>query len=167
MVERLEAESRKSYTQKAEKQRLVSETPSPLVTQGFRKLRGKLSFPVRGELVERFGRHKHDRFNAYTFSNGITLTAPLGSDIRAVSSGRVIFADPFKGYGNMLIIDHGGGYFTLYAHASLLLRKVGSMVARDEVVAKVGDLDSSHGSSLYFELRHQGKPVDPLPWFNR
>ena len=120
--------------------------------------------PARGEVVDNFGRHKHPEFNSYTVSNGISIAAPHGTEIRAVYEGQVIFADYFKGYGNMVIVDHGGGYFSLYAHAAKILKKVGTSVARNEVVASVGDTDSSHGSMLYFEIRYQGKPVDPATW---
>ena len=123
-----------------------------------------MSLPAKGEIVSHFGKHKHPEFNSFTFNNGISIAAPLNSDIKTVYDGEVIFADKFKGYGNMIIIDHGGGYFTLYAHASSILKKVGTTVSKNEVVAHVGDSDSSAGSQLYFEIRYQGKPVDPGPW---
>ena len=166
MVERLEARSRKSYTQKDDKKVLVpgKNAQPPLSDKGFGAQRGRLSLPAKGEIVSHFGKHKHPEFNSFTFNNGISIAAPLNSDIKTVYDGEVIFADTFKGYGNMIIIDHGGGYFTLYAHASSILKKVGTSVSKNEVVAHVGDSDSSAGSQLYFEIRYQGKPVDPGPW---
>lgn len=166
MVERLEARSRKSYTQTNEKKHLVpgKYAQPPLSDRGFGAQRGRLSFPAKGEVVGRFGKHKHPEFNSFTFNNGISIAAPLHSDVKTVYDGEVIFADRFKGYGNMVIIDHGGGYFTLYAHASAILKKVGATVHKNEVVARVGDSDSATGSQLYFEIRYQGKPVDPGPW---
>lgn len=167
MVEKLEAMSRKSYTPKGEKgasKGLQPEHP-PVPDKGFGSQRGRLAMPVGGEVVGRFGRHKHPEFNSYTVSNGISIAAPSGADIRAVHDGKVIFADYFKGYGNMVIVDHGGGFFSLYAHASRIAKRVGAQVARNEVVASVGDVDSPRGSMLYFELRYQGRPVDPGPWF--
>jgi len=166
MVERLEARSRKSYTVKSDKKPVISGNyPQPPVTdKGFGSQRGRLSMPVSGEVVSRFGKHKHHEFDSFTFNNGISIAAPMNSDIRAVFDGEVIFADKFKGYGNMLIIDHGGGYFTLYAHTARIGKKVGASVKRNETVAHVGDTDSSRGSQLYFEIRYQGKPVDPSPW---
>ncbi|AJE03176.1 murein hydrolase activator EnvC family protein [Geobacter pickeringii] len=167
MVEKLEAMSRKSYTSKADKG--ATKGPSrdlpPVPDKGFGSQRGRLSMPVSGDLVGRFGRHKHPEFNSYTVNNGISIVASAGADIHAVYEGKVIFADYFKGYGNMVIIDHGGGYFSLYAHASRIARRVGAQVTRNEVVASVGDVDSPRGPMLYFELRYQGKPVDPAPWF--
>jgi septal ring factor EnvC (AmiA/AmiB activator) len=164
MVEKLDAKSRKSYTKNSKNTIGDGGFLPPVADKGFGSQRGRLSMPARGEVVDTFGRHKHPDFNSYTVSNGISIAAPHGSEIRAVYEGQVIFADYFKGYGNMVIVDHGGGYFSLYAHAAKILKKVGTSVARNEVVASVGDTDSSHGSMLYFEIRYQGKPVDPATW---
>lgn len=166
MVERLEARSRKGYTKKDNKS-VVGGGASlpPIPDKGFGSQKGRLSLPVKGEVVARFGRHKHPEFNSYTVSNGVSIVAQQGSDIHSVYDGQVIFADYFKGYGNMIIVDHGGGFFSLYAHAAKLFKKVGSAVIRNEVVANVGDIDSARGPMLYFEIRYQGKPVDPGPWF--
>lgn len=167
MIERLEASQRKGYTAKTERKRSFGdrEPLPPVADKGFAAQRGRLAVPVRGEIVGRFGRHKHPEYNSYTVSNGLSITAPIGTDIRSVFDGQVIFADYFKGYGNMVIVDHGGGYFSLYGHASRISRKVGSQVSRNDVIAGVGDADSSRGPMLYFELRYQGKPIDPSPWF--
>jgi septal ring factor EnvC (AmiA/AmiB activator) len=167
MVERLEARSRKSYSNKSNGKTVTGngQMLPPVADKGFGAQRGRLALPARGEIAVRFGRHKHPEFNSFTVSNGITIAAPAGSDIRSVYDGQVIFADYFKGYGNMLIVDHGGGYFSLYAHASRITKKVGATVSRNDVVASVGDVDSPRGPQLYFEIRYQGKPVDPTPWF--
>ena len=167
MFERLEARSRKSYSKKSGSKPSVSEAPvqPPVPDKGFGALKGRLTIPVKGEIVGSFGRHKHPEFNSFTVSNGITIAAPAGADIHAVHEGQVIFADYFKGYGNMVIIDHGSGFFSLYAHANRLLKKTGTAVHRSEVIASVGDVDSPRGAMLYFEIRYQGKPVDPGPWF--
>ena len=166
MVEKLEAKSRKGYTKKNKQGGVVGYPALPAVPdKGFGSLKGHLTMPARGEIIGGFGRHKHPEFNSYTVSNGISIAAPTGADIHSVYDGQVIFADYFKGYGNMIIVDHGGGYFSLYAHASRILKKVGSPVGRNEIVASVGDTDSIRGAILYFEIRYQGKPVDPAPWF--
>ncbi len=163
MVEKLEARSRKSYSKK--KSSVGSDNPlQPIPDNGFGSQKGRLAFPVRGEIVDRFGRHKHPEFNSYTVSNGISVVSPLGTEIHAVYDGQVIYADYFKGYGNMVIVDHGGGYFSLYAHAAKISKKVGTTVKRNEILASVGDSDSPRGSMLYFEIRYQGKPIDPAPW---
>lgn len=166
MVERLEAERRKSYSKRSSRPSVGGgkELP-PVPDKGFASQKGRLSIPVRGNIIGTFGRHKHPEFNSYTVSNGISIAAPSGADIRPIYDGQVIFADYFKGYGNMVIVDHGGGFFSLYGHVSRIIKKVGSTVSRNEVIASVGDVDSSRGPMLYMEIRYQGKPVDPLPWF--
>jgi len=167
MIERLEARQRKSYTSKLGRKKILGEREPlpPVADKGFGAQRGRLAIPVRGEIVGRYGRHKHPEYNSFTVNNGISIAAPQGADIRSVFDGQIIFADYFKGYGNMVIVDHGGGYFSLYGHASRIAKKVGSQVSRNDVIASVGDLDSSRGPILYFELRYQGKPIDPSPWF--
>lgn len=167
MMVRLEALSRRKLSSRHEKpgsrQKPLAELP-PVPDRGFASQKGHLSLPVRGEIIESYGKHKHPEFNSYTFSKGVSVSAGAGSEIKAIYEGSVIFADYFKGYGNMLIIDHGGGYFSLYAHAAKILKKVGAEVARHETVATVGETDSTKGPMLYFEIRHQGKPVDPAGW---
>ncbi len=130
----------------------------------FGRLRGTLPWPAEGTLASTFGRQEHPRFHTVTFNRGIEISAPEGRDVRAVADGSVIYADWFKGYGRLLILDHGGGYFTLYAHASEFLAKPGEAVSRGQVIAKVGDTGSLEGPQLYFELRYKGKPEDPLAW---
>jgi septal ring factor EnvC (AmiA/AmiB activator) len=165
MVERLEAKARKRYTPKENKKALSGGSLSGVPARGFGALKGKLSIPARGEIIEGFGRHKHPDFNSYTVSNGISIAAARGSEVRSVYDGQVIFADYFKGYGNMVIVDHGGGFFSLYAHTLRILKKVGANVEKNEVIASVGDVDSAKGPMLYFEIRYQGRPVDPTSWF--
>ncbi len=175
MVSRLEALSRKKLAQRHEKPVVKPgvkpgiKAPAPVESapvpeRGFASLKGRLSLPVRGDIVETYGKHKHPEFNSFTFNKGLSIAAASGTDIKAIYEGSVIFADYFKGFGNMIIVDHGGGYFSLYAHASRLAKKVGATVARNESIGAVGDVDSSKGSMLYFEIRHQGKPVDPSGW---
>jgi len=130
----------------------------------FTRLRGKLPWPANGALASTFGRQEHPRFRTVTFNRGIEITAPEGRNIVAVAEGTVIYADWFKGYGRLVILDHGSGYFTLYAHASDLLVKVGDAVSGGQAIATVGDSGSLEGPQLYFELRHKGKPQDPLAW---
>lgn len=167
MISRLDALSRRKLSSRHEKpgakQKPLAELP-PVPDHGFGSQKGRLSLPVRGEILESFGKHKHPEFNSFTFSKGLSISASSGTEIKAIYEGTVIFADYFKGFGNMIIVDHGGGYFTLYAHASRLTKKVGAEVARHETIGAVGDVDSSKGSILYFEIRHQGKPVDPAGW---
>jgi septal ring factor EnvC (AmiA/AmiB activator) len=167
MITRLEALSRRrlssSHGKPGAKLKPLAELP-PVPDRGFASQRGRMSLPVRGEIIESYGKHKHPEFNSFTFSKGLSISAPTGTDIKAIYDGTVIFADYFKGFGNMMVVDHGGGYFSLYAHASRLTKKVGAEVARHETIGAVGDIDSSKGSVLYFEIRHDGKPVDPAGW---
>ena len=167
MITRLEALSRRKLSSRHEKpgakQKPLAELP-PVPDRGFGSQKGRMSLPVRGEVIESYGKHKHPEFNSFTYSKGLSISAPSGTDIKAIYEGTVIFAEYFKGFGNMMVVDHGGGYFSLYAHASRLAKKVGAEVARHETIGAVGDVDSNKGSILYFEIRHQGKPVDPAGW---
>ena len=119
----------------------------------FKALRGKLPLPVTGTIFSPEGREK-----------GIGIKAPEGSKIQAVCNGKVAYASWFKGYGNLMIIDHGGGYHTVAAHAARLLKKVGDGVKTGDVVALVGSTGSIEGPMLYFEIRHHGTAVNPLTW---
>jgi septal ring factor EnvC (AmiA/AmiB activator) len=130
----------------------------------FARMRGKLPWPAGGTLASTFGRQEHPRFHTVTFNRGIEISAPQGREIVAVADGSVIYADWFKGYGRLIILDHGGGYFTLYAHAADLRVKAGDTAAGGQAIATVGDSGSLEGPQLYFELRHKGKPEDPLAW---
>jgi len=167
MMERLDALSRRKLSSRHEKPgsklKPLAELP-PVPDRGFASQKGRMSLPVRGAILESFGKHKHPEFNSYTFSKGLSISAGSGADIKSIYEGSVIFADYFKGFGNMIIVDHGGGYFSLYAHASRLAKKVGANVSRNETIASVGDVDSTKGPILYFEIRHQGRPVDPVGW---
>ncbi|MBI4528862.1 MAG: peptidoglycan DD-metalloendopeptidase family protein [Deltaproteobacteria bacterium] len=140
-------------------------TPSP--GTGFEALKGRLDYPVRGEVMASFGKTRHPEFSVDLFRRGIDIEAPLGEEIRAVEKGRVVFADRFSGYGKMMIIDHGQRYYTVYAHLSDLLKKIGETVQKGEAVGLVGDSDSLAGARLYFEIRKDGRPLDPLPWFKK
>lgn len=131
---------------------------------GFKAFRGRLTAPVSGEVARFFGKVEDPRFKTVTFNNGIQIVAPYGKEIRAVFFGRVVYARPFKGYGNLVIIDHGEGFHTLYGYGSKLLKKEGDVVAKDELIALVGDNGTMDSPSLYFEVRYQGKPTDPLAW---
>jgi murein hydrolase activator len=132
--------------------------------KGFGALRGKLPMPVGGRILSTFGKNENPKFHTFTFQKGIEIEAPSGTEIRAVYDGRVLYADWFKGYGKILIIDHGEGYYTLSGHAASLLKNVGEEVRSGEAVALVGDTGSLRGPCLYFEIRQRGKPLDPLEW---
>jgi septal ring factor EnvC (AmiA/AmiB activator) len=141
--------------------------PAPGGVSTFEGFRGRLEMPVSGKVVTFFGPFKNTRYNVMNFRSGVDIEAERGEPIRAVFTGRVLFADYFKGYGNMLIIDHGHNYCTLYAHLEELFKQKGAPVERGEVVATVGDSGSLTGPGLYFEVRYLGKPEDPLKWFKK
>jgi septal ring factor EnvC (AmiA/AmiB activator) len=134
---------------------------------GFEAMKGNLDYPVRGEVVEGFGRTKHPDFSAEFFRKGVDIEAPLGEAVKAVEGGNVIFADRFSGYGKMVIIDHGQRYYTVYAHLSEILKSAGQAVQRGEAIGQVGDSDSLRGARLYFEIRKDGKPIDPVSWLKK
>jgi murein hydrolase activator len=119
--------------------------------------RGRLTSPVHGRVISLFKEKGQ---------NGIEIKAPMGAEIRAVLSGKVLYADWFKGFGNVMIIDHGGHTFTVSAYCSQLLKKAGDTVSQGEAIALVGSAGSLKGPCLYFEIRHQGKPQDPLNWIS-
>ena len=131
---------------------------------GFERLRGRLPSPATGMIIRRFGLVTDASLGTQIRSNGITVRAPYGAPIRAVYDGRVLYAGWFRGYGRILIIDHGDGYYTLVAHASELIKQAGDFVQSGEEVARVGDSGSLEGPIVYFEIRKQGKPVDPREW---
>ena len=129
----------------------------------FPSLKGLLQLPVTGKITGRFGTSTGSG-ETQTIRNGIHIQAASGEPIRAVSDGTVIFADWLKGYGNLLILDHGNGYCTVYAHGEDLFKAKGAPVMRGDVIGTVGDTGSLEGAGLYFEIRHHGKPIDPLGW---
>lgn len=133
----------------------------------FETMKGKLELPIRGEVKTAFGKSRHPEFSTEIFHKGIDIEARQGEEIKAVEGGKVVFADRLTGYGKMMIIDHGQRYYTIYAHLSDLLKKTGESVQRGEAIGLAGEGDSLTGTRLYFELRKDGKPLNPLPWFKR
>lgn len=129
--------------------------------RAFAAQRGSLALPVRGELGGRFGSPRTD--GGITWK-GVFIAARPGEDVKAVAGGRVVYADWLRGFGNLLIIDHGDNYMTLYANAEALLKQVGESIRGGETVATVGNSGGNAESGLYFEMRHEGKPFDPLTW---
>ena len=127
-------------------------------------LKGLLDAPVKGKITNFFGPFKNTRYNVMNFRSGVEFKSERGEPVQAVFAGKVLFADWFKGYGNMLIIDHGNSYCTLYAHVEELFKQKGDAVETGEVIATVGDSGSLSGPGLYFEVRYHGKPEDPQQW---
>ncbi len=142
--------------------------PEILLKASIRKARGKLPFPVdQGTIEARFGRATDPRFGTVTLHTGIDIRAERGSPVRAVWDGKVAHAGWFRGFGNLLIIDHGAGIYSLMAHLDQLEKALGDSVAAGEEVGTVGDSGSLKGAYLYFELRDGQKPLDPERWLSR
>ena len=134
---------------------------------GFERFRGLLPWPVSGKVLVPFGARKNSRFDTRVPHPGVDLAVTVGQPVRAVFEGRVAFSDWFKGYGNLIILDHGEGFLTIYAHASERLVAAGDRIAAEQVIAKGGDTGSLEGPRLYFEIWRNGKPEDPLAWLAR
>ncbi len=126
--------------------------------------RGKLAWPVAGRVIIGFGQQKDQKLGTYYESNGIEIATPPGSPVRAVAAGKVVFADYFKGYGNLYILSHPGGYHTLYAQLKQMVKQAGDRVSAGDLLGKSG-LDGR--GSIYFEIRSKGSPVNPLAWLKR
>lgn len=127
----------------------------------FAQRRGKMSWPVKGHIVDRYGER---RGNGAPRLQGVLIAASPGATVRAIHPGRVVFANWFRGQGLLIIIDHGDGYLSLYAHNRSLLRQTGDWVRAGEAIATVGDSGGQNDTGLYFEIRHRGKPVNPGIW---
>ena len=127
----------------------------------FSQLKGRLYLPVRGELRSRFG---SPREGSGVLWKGLFIAAATGQEVKAIATGRVVFADWLRGFGNLLIIDHGSGYMSLYGNNESLYKQVGDATRSGETVAAVGNSGGNMDSGLYFEIRHQGKAFDPLAW---
>jgi len=129
--------------------------------EAFSGLRGKLRLPVRGELTGRFGA---PRGAGGIEAKGVFIRARAGEPVRAVARGQVVYADWMRGFGNLLIVDHGENYLSVYANNESLLKTVGDPVTTGDVLATTGASGGNEETGLYFELRHLGRAFDPLRW---
>lgn len=136
-------------------------------TKSFTSLKGSLMMPVKGKVIGLFGKYRNKKYNVVNFRSGIDIRAEAGAPVHAVSGGKVLFSDWLKGYGNVIIIDHGNHYYTLYAHAEQLLKKKDKEVKTGEIIATVGDSGYGKGALLHFQVRHHGKSIDPMDWLKK
>ncbi|MBA7493549.1 Murein hydrolase activator EnvC [subsurface metagenome] len=150
------------YKQQEEDSKRVTQKEVPAIT--LKPKKGILALPVQGKLISGYGRHKNTDFNTYTFNSGIDISAPLGQVVHAAGSGEVIYTGSIKGYGQIIIIDHGGRITTLYAHLSKILIDIGDKVKKGQIVGQVGDSGGVSSTRLHFEVRVEGKPTDPMNW---
>jgi septal ring factor EnvC (AmiA/AmiB activator) len=160
----------RSLARRAPAQRAVARATPPLAPRpavGLGRARGQLPWPTEGRVVAGFGRETHPRFGTETLRTGIDIEAPEGTPIRAVAGGTVAYRGWMKGYGNLLVLDHGDGYYTLYAHASQILVDEGDQVKGGELIGRVGETGSVEGSRLHFEVRYQSRAEDPQLWLRR
>lgn len=152
------SESMQELVSSLERQKTTAFAPSGA---SFESLRGELEWPSSGSVRSGFGVHKHKQFGSQVKTNGLEIAAVPGTRIKAIWEGKVVFAAPFKGYGNMLILDHGGKYYSLYANTAKLHQSKGDTVKTGDVVATAG---YAEGDSYYFEIRHRGTPLNPTKW---
>ena len=137
---------------------------TPFDGRGLESLRGRLVFPVQGEVIQRFGKQKHEEFADMLFVKGLEVRAPVGSKVKAVAAGKIVLSQVLPGYGNVVIIDHGQRYYTLYGRIAGTLKAIGATVRADEAIAVLGETDYK-GRNFYFELRVKGKATNPLEYF--
>jgi murein DD-endopeptidase MepM/ murein hydrolase activator NlpD len=136
---------------------------------GFGELRGRMPWPVLGKVKTRFGRHRHPEYGTVTMNSGIDIEAKMGELVRSVARGRVEYVSWLDGYGRTLILNHGGGYYTVYAHLSEVRVAETQTVVPGQVIGAVGDSGSLDGTKLHFEIRAGQKAgsVDPARWLVR
>jgi septal ring factor EnvC (AmiA/AmiB activator) len=158
-------ETEPAVTQTAPAKPLPDPSPLPPPPDGaeFASLRGKLRMPVKGELIATFGAKRPEGPNW----KGLFIKAAEGTEIRASAAGEVIFSDWMRGFGNLIIVDHGAQYMTIYGNNQSLLKRPGDRIKAGEVIATAGNSGGNEQSGLYFEMRHQGRALDPLTWMNR
>jgi len=145
-------------------EKIDSAADAGLIGQAFALLKGKLKLPIKGELSGRFGAPRED--GGLTWK-GVFIRAQAGQPVKAVADGQVIFADWWRGYGNMLVIDHGKGYMSVYGNNESLLKQVGENVLSGETIASVGSTGGAPESGVYFELRLDSTPFDPMKWVKK
>jgi septal ring factor EnvC (AmiA/AmiB activator) len=157
-----EAEVRDKTTGKPATEIANERTPEAVPSGNFARLKGSLRLPTKGVVSNRFGATRQEG-SAW---KGLFIRAATGNEVKAIAGGRVVFADWMRGFGNLLIVDHGDSYLTIYGNNDSLLKQVGDAVRGGDTVASVGNSGGNPESGLYFELRHLGQPLDPLKWVN-
>lgn len=130
----------------------------------IRSVQGALAWPVQGRVFERFGRQRNPKFATFTINNGLKIEAVAGTPVRAVFAGTVLFSQWFKGYGNLIILDHGNRVFSLYGNVKGSTVAVGDRIATGQPIAGVGESEETSSGHLYFEIRQDNRPEDPQKW---
>ena len=163
-LEQAEKQVQQLLAELEEKARLAREGGLPPDGTGFAERKGTLAWPVEGTVVRWFGVQKDKRFGTSTFNGGIDIKARKESDVVAVHQGRADYVNWLPGYGQCIILNHGDGYYSLYAHTSKVFVSAGDDVRTGQIIASVGDTGSMLGDILHFELRKDAEPIDPAPW---
>ncbi len=135
-----------------------------ITTLDIRSVQGALAWPVQGTVIESFGRQRNPKFATFTVNNGLKIEAVPGAQVRAVFQGTVLFSQWFKGYGNLIILDHGNRVFTLYGNLKAPAVVAGDKVVTGQPIAGVGESEDANSGHLYFEVRQDNKPEDPQKW---
>lgn len=161
-LQRLEADRARLQKVLDALQQALAKADLAITTQRFAQLKGRLRWPTNGKVVQRYGAQVHG-----VQTDGMLIGSRAGEVVQAVHNGRVVYSDWLRGYGLVLILDHGDGYMSLYGHNQSLLKEVGDWVAAGEIIAKVGDSGGQAQTGLYFAIRRNGKPQNPQPWLNR
>jgi murein hydrolase activator len=143
---------------------LASQNPNAFSGTDVRSFRGALAWPVEGKVIESFGRHRNPKFATYTTSNGLKIEAAPRVPVQAVFEGTVLFSQWFRGYGNLIILDHGNRVFSLYGNLIGPNVTVGGRIATGQVIAGVGESEDAGSGYLYFEIRQDNRPEDPTEW---
>ncbi len=144
-------------------QELEKEKNKKVELLGLNTSKGKLNWPTKGKLAHKFGQRKHGGIDW----KGVLIEANEGNQVASVHNGQVVYADWLKGYGWVIVVDHGDGFMSLYGHTQTLLKDVGDMVRQGDVIALVGQSGGQANSGLYFEIRHKGRAVNPVKWCRR
>lgn len=126
--------------------------------------KGLLIFPVKGKIANLYGPYRHPRLNVHAFRNGIDIAAERGEPVKAVHAGTILYSGWFKGYGSVVIIDHGDHFYSVYAHLEDIFKSVENRVEAGDVIATAGDSGAMGATGIYFELRHHDRPLDPMEW---
>jgi septal ring factor EnvC (AmiA/AmiB activator) len=133
----------------------------------FVRQRGVLPWPTQGSVMIPYGSQMDPVLSLSLFSSGIHIRAPLGTQVKAVHGGKIVYADSFKGYGQLVILTHGGGYHSLYGNLSKIFLKNGAIIREQQTLGEVGESSILGSSGLYFEIRYKGKPLDPQQWLRK
>jgi murein hydrolase activator len=165
LVAKLTARPKAAHPKQQEKTNIIANNQAVpdnrYAGTSFSLLKGKLKLPVKGEITNRFGRERQDGGLSW---KGLFIRAEEGAPVKSIASGRVVFAEWMRGFGNLIIVDHGSGYMSLYGNNQAILKTVGEDIEGGDTIASVGNTGGNESHGLYYELRKKSVPFDPLTW---